>query len=64
MFAHKKENVDAYKASGRGTPGASAQQTLVLCFACGREVWSLGGAVNGRQDMVGGNSRLVGWMDG
>jgi hypothetical protein len=36
----------------------------VLCSACGREVWSLGGVVNGRQDMVGGNSRLVGWMDG
>jgi hypothetical protein len=44
-----------------------AQQTLELCFACGREVWSLGGLVNEKQDMVGYTSRLfglVGWMDG
>jgi hypothetical protein len=35
----------------------SAQQTLELCSACGREVWGLGGAlINERQNMVGCNS--------
>ncbi len=47
-----------------GARGRSAQQTLLLCSACGREVWSLGGVVNGRQDMVGCNSHEGGWMDG